>query len=86
MFSLAPITADDPLVQRYIALLRGEGIFMAGIEYVEDKEGRRYTYDINGTTNYSGVLGAEIGIDGMREATRCLKSSQNRVREEWAAK
>ena len=85
-FSLAPITAEDPLVQRYIALLRGEGIYMAGIEYVEDGDGRRYTYDINGTTNYSGVLGAQIGIDGMREAVRGLVSSHLRVRSEWAAK
>ena len=32
-----------------------------------------YTYDINGTTNYSGVLGKKIGIDGMREFAAYLR-------------
>lgn len=50
-FSLSPITADDPLVGQYIAMCEAEGIEVAGIEFVEDAEGRRYTYDINGTTN-----------------------------------
>ena len=66
-FSPSPVTAVDPLIQNYQALCTGEGIEIAGIEFIEDAEGRRYTYDINGTTNYSGVLGAQIGIDGMRE-------------------
>lgn len=66
-FSPSPLTADDPLVQRYIAMCQGEGIDVAGIEFIEDADGQRYTYDINGTTNYSGVFGERIGIDGMRE-------------------
>ncbi len=72
-FSPSPLTADDPLVQAYIRLMAAEGIEVAGIEFVEDADGRRYTYDINGTTNYSGVLGEQIGIDGMREFARYLK-------------
>ncbi len=72
-FSLSPLEASDPLVLQYIAMCRGEGIDVAGIEYVEDAEGVRYTYDINGTTNYSGVLGEEIGIDGMRELAHYLR-------------
>lgn len=72
-FSLATLTADDPLVAAYVRLCQFEGIEVAGIEFIEDREGRRYTYDINGTTNYSGVLGARIGIDGMREVARYLR-------------
>jgi len=72
-FSLSPLTADDPLVASYLRLCEAEGIEVAGIEFIEDREGRRYTYDINGTTNYSGVLGARIGIDGMREVARYLR-------------
>lgn len=72
-FSPSPLTADDPLVHRYQGLLRAEGIDLAGIEFVQDAEGRRYTYDINGTTNYSGVLGEQIGIDGMREVARWMR-------------
>jgi hypothetical protein len=72
-FRPAALSEDDPLVQAYVALLEGEDIHLAGIEYIEDRDGNRYTYDINGTTNYSGVLGEEIGIDGMREVVRDLR-------------
>jgi hypothetical protein len=72
-FSGSPLTADDPLVRKYLALLAGEGIDVAGIEFVEDAEGRRYTYDINGTTNYSGVLGEKIGVDGMHQVAGWIK-------------
>ena len=74
-FSPSPLTADDPLVRSYVRMLQAEGIEVAGIEFVEDAEGNRYTYDINGTTNYSGVLGKQIGIDGMRELARYLRRS-----------
>ena len=73
-FSASPLDASDPLVQQYVAMCRGEGIEVAGIEFVEDADGNRYTYDINGTTNYSGVLGQKIGIDGMREVARYLRA------------
>jgi hypothetical protein len=74
-FTLAPLSGDDPLVERYLALCRAEGIDVAGIEYVEDERGERYTYDINGTTNYNERVGYEAGIDGMREIARYLKRS-----------
>ncbi len=72
LFSPSPITADDPLVRKYIELCLEEGIEIAGIEFVEDAQGHRYTYDINGTTNYNQVLGAQLGIDGMREVARYI--------------
>lgn len=70
LFSPSPVTADDPLVQKYIRLCAEEGIEIAGIEFVEDDRGNRYTYDINGTTNYNQTLGAQIGVDGMGEVAR----------------
>ena len=70
LFSPSPITADDPLVQKYLRLCIEEGIEIAGIEFVEDARGNRYTYDINGTTNYNQALGALLGVDGMREVAR----------------
>jgi hypothetical protein len=73
-FSASPVSSTDVLVQKYLELMAGEGIDIAGIEFIEDAEGHRYTYDINGTTNYSGVLGEAIGIDGMREFARWLKA------------
>ncbi len=72
-FQPDPMTADDPLVAPYIALMAAEKLDLAGIEFVTDDEGNRWTYDINGTTNYNAVLGAKIGVDGMRELARYLR-------------
>ena len=72
-FSASSLSAEDPLVGRYRAMCAGEGIEVAGIEFVEDQEGNRWTYDINGTTNYNQALGREIGVDGMREVARYLR-------------
>jgi hypothetical protein len=72
-FSRSPIMADDPLVKKYLSLCQEEGIEVAGIEFVEDASGRRFTYDINGTTNYSGVFGKQIGIDGMWELAQWIR-------------
>jgi hypothetical protein len=40
-------------------------IDVAGIEFVTAEDGRRYTYDINGTTNYNADVEAELGVRGM---------------------
>ena len=74
-FSPSPLTKDDPLVRQLLSLCVDEGIEVAGIEFIEDVAGNRFTYDINGTTNYSGVLGEEIGIDGMREVAKYLRGT-----------
>ena len=73
LFSPSPIAAGDPLVQKYIRLCIEEGIEIAGIEFVEDARGNRYTYDINGTTNYNQAFGARIGVDGMRAMARYVR-------------
>jgi hypothetical protein len=80
-FSASPLTDRDPLVAAYISMMASEGIDLAGIEFIEDADGNRYTYDINGTTNYSGVLGEKIGIDGMRELARWIKREVARTFE-----
>ncbi len=58
-------TADDPLVDAYVSMMRENGLDVAGIEFVEDADGNRYTYDINGTTNYNGDVEAKHGLSGM---------------------
>ena len=73
-FSPSPIRADDPLVRSYVRLCLAEDIEIAGIEFVEDADGTRYTYDINGTTNYNNSLGRQVGVDGMREVARHVRS------------
>ncbi|MFZ5475286.1 MAG: ATP-grasp domain-containing protein [Myxococcota bacterium] len=64
-FGLAPITADDPLVQKYLAFCRAHRVDVTGIEFVEGADGRRYTYDINMNTNYNGDVERAHGLDGM---------------------
>ncbi len=84
-FSASPLTADDPLVRKYMALCQGEGISIAGIEFVTDEHGQRYTYDINGTTNYNSELMAKVGVDGVAEQASYVKRAiLPRLRQEAA--
>ncbi len=59
------VDPEDPLIHRYIELMASLRIDVAGIEYVTGRDGRRYTYDINGTTNYNADVEAAAGVDGM---------------------
>lgn len=78
-FRPSALSASDPLVAKYRALCANEGIEIAGIEFVEDREGRRYTYDINGTTNYNQTLGREIGVQGMEKVVEYLLKQKSEV-------
>jgi glutathione synthase/RimK-type ligase-like ATP-grasp enzyme len=65
-FRLRPeVTADDPLVGQLVGLMRDADIDVAGIEFVEDADGNRYVYDINGTTNYNAEVESKHGLSGM---------------------
>jgi hypothetical protein len=59
------VTASDPLVQAYLRYCARHGLDVAGIEFVEDAEGRRYTYDVNANSNYNAGVEAEHGLHGM---------------------
>lgn len=69
------VTADDPLVRRYIDFMRALDIDIAGIEFVEDRHGVRYTYDINGTTNFNQDVEARHGVSGMDAIARVAARS-----------
>ena len=65
-FSLSEeVDANDPLVRKYIRMMDQQGLDVAGIEFVTDKNGVRYTYDINGTSNYNGTVESNHGHHGM---------------------
>jgi len=64
-FALSPVTADDPLVLAYLRFCADQRIDVAGIEFVEDARGRRWTYDINMNTNYNSDVERAHGLDGM---------------------
>lgn len=64
------VTASDPLVRRYVDFMKAFDIDIAGIEFVEDRDGVRYTYDVNGTTNFNEDVEARHGLSGMDAVAR----------------
>lgn len=72
-FQASPLTSDDPLVKQLVAMTVAEGLDVAGIEFIEDADGNRYVYDINGTTNYNAALGERIGIHGMERIAQWIQ-------------
>ena len=81
LFSLAAeLTADDPLVQAYVRLCARHSIDIAGIEYVQDASGRRYTYDIKGTTNFNSGLEQQHGLSGMDAIAQLCARNLNEAR------
>ncbi|MEQ1565292.1 MAG: alpha-L-glutamate ligase [Myxococcota bacterium] len=61
------ITADDPLIQALVAYTRTHALDVAGIEYVEDRDGNRFVYDVNANSNFNAEVEAEAGVRGMVE-------------------
>ena len=56
----------DDLVGRYQRFLAENHIHIAGIEFILDRDGVPYTYDVNTNTNYNSQAEAEAGRFGMR--------------------
>jgi hypothetical protein len=61
-----------PIVERYRRFLADNGIGIAGIEFIVDKRGDLYTYDVNTNTNYNSDAEQEAGLYGMRTIARYL--------------
>ena len=55
-----------PIVDRYRRFLADNDIGIAGIEFIADRAGELYTYDVNTNTNYNPDAEREAGIFGMR--------------------
>jgi hypothetical protein len=56
---------DDPIIELYEAMLRINDIHIAGIEFIVDGAGNKYTYDINTNTNYNPSAEKVAGRSGM---------------------
>lgn len=63
---------NHPIIEKYEALLAANNIRVAGIEFIEDKDGNIYTYDINTNTNYNSEAEAKSGKYGMLEVAKFL--------------
>lgn len=57
---------EHPLIERYRRFIADNGIGIAGIEFITDRSGELYTYDVNTNTNYNSEAEAKAGIFGMR--------------------
>ncbi|HEY1796311.1 MAG TPA: alpha-L-glutamate ligase [Stellaceae bacterium] len=56
----------------YEGFLARNGVEVAGIEFIRDKDGRVYTYDVNTNTNYNPDAERKAGRSAMRELARFL--------------
>ena len=63
---------DHPILKQYQTFLLSNGTDIAGIEFILDKFGGIYTYDINTNTNYNPNAEAEAGVSGMRRIAEYL--------------
>ncbi len=65
-------TFSEPVIERYQRVLQNNGIGIAGIECIKDKNGVLYTYDINTNTNYNSEAEAKANQFGMLEIATFL--------------
>jgi len=56
---------DDPIIETYKRVLKSNSVHVAGIEFIIDEEGTKYTYDINTNTNYNPAAEASSKQSGM---------------------
>ncbi|HJZ31444.1 MAG TPA: hypothetical protein VKF35_10075 [Hyphomicrobiaceae bacterium] len=61
-----------PLLPAWRSFLARNDIGIAGIEFIEDRHGRAFTYDVNTNTNYNPAAEAKAGRRGMHGIARHL--------------
>ncbi|MBM6618792.1 ATP-grasp domain-containing protein [Bacillus suaedaesalsae] len=72
---------DDPIIDLYEAFLEANDIHVAGIEFIRNKEGVIYTYDVNTNTNYNSDAEEKAGKYGMLELAKFLGKELQKVRD-----
>jgi len=63
---------DHWLIERCKTFLAAYDAKISGIEFIEDREGRPFVYDVNFNTNYNPEAEAAAGKYGMKEIARYL--------------
>jgi hypothetical protein len=63
---------SHPIGDRYLRFLADNDIGIAGIEFITDRNGELYTYDVNTNTNYNPDAEREAGLFGMRSIASYL--------------
>jgi len=67
------------LITKYEQFLLASGIDVAGIEFIEDKNGNIYTYDVNTNTNYNPDAEAKEEVFAMLELAKYLKNELKKI-------
>ena len=70
---------SSDLVPRYERMLAANGIHIAGVEFIVDREGTAHTYDVNTNTNYNSEAEAAAGLYGMRSIAAYLGAELEHV-------
>lgn len=70
---------EHPLLERYRRFLHAEGVDVAAFEFITDRKGVAYTYDINTNTNYNAKAEARAGLSGMKALARHLGEELSRT-------
>ena len=65
---------NDPIIEKYEAFLKENQITVAGIEFIRNKAGDIFTYDVNTNTNYNSDAEQTAGKYGMLELAKFLGS------------
>jgi hypothetical protein len=65
---------DHPLIPRIERLLIDQKVFVAGVEFIVDKAGNPYVYDLNTNTNYNNAAEVRAGgeVTGMGKLAEAL--------------
>jgi len=69
----------NPDIEKYENFLKKNNIEIAGIEYITDKSGVKYTYDVNTNTNYNLTAEKKVNYDGILEIAKFLKKELNKI-------
>jgi hypothetical protein len=69
------------LIEKYKQFLKGNGIDVAGIEFIVDEEGTIYTYDVNTNTNYNSDAENFEQTFGMLELAKLLGRELEKLNE-----
>ena len=64
-------------IEKYEKLLKANEIEVAGIEYIVNKEGEHFTYDINTNTNYNSLAEKKSLKKGMETIANFLNNELN---------
>ena len=76
---------SHPIIERYARFIADNGIGIAGIEFITDREGELWTYDVNTNTNYNSDAEKIAGKFGMRAIARYLGDELRRVEAQQAS-